>query len=431
MPVMYNHWSFGKTFLENEQDYKKGRSGLAYEVVINTNPSIAYCMENNTATMQALVMAHASVGHSSFFKTNYLFRDWSDADSIIDYLKFARSYISQCEQKYGFERVELLLDACHSLQLHGVDKYKKPSHKKDHAVNKKKARHSHEEQAFADLWRTVPQGREEPPTLEEEYIREENILYFIEKNSPVLESWEREIVRIVRKIAQYFYPQRQTQLMNEGWASFVHYTIMNMMYDQGLIGAGSVIEFLQSHAGVVAQRDWDQKGYGGINVYALGFAMMQDIKRICEAPDEEDLKLFPNIANTDWLTTLKYIVANYRDESFVMQFLSPKVVKQFKLFSIDIDEEVNFYSVSHVQDESHLQQIREVLSAQYDLSKRVPHLEISSVNWKTDRTLHIDYYEHNDVWLESDSGWKTASYIERLWGHQVNINSVDINGEDL
>src|ERR1051326_6673044 len=91
MPVMYNHWSFGKTFIQNERQYNKGIQGLAYEVVINTNPCIAYLMENNTATLQALVLAHASCGHSHFFKNNYLFKKWTDADTIIDYLKFARN----------------------------------------------------------------------------------------------------------------------------------------------------------------------------------------------------------------------------------------------------------------------------------------------------------------------------------------------------
>src|SRR3990167_10657320 len=104
MPVMYQHWSFGKTFLQNERQYNKGMQGLAYEVVINTNPCIAYLIENNTATMQALVLAHAAVGHSHFFKNNYLFKKWTDADTIVDYLKFAKNYITKCEEKYGAKR---------------------------------------------------------------------------------------------------------------------------------------------------------------------------------------------------------------------------------------------------------------------------------------------------------------------------------------
>ena len=90
MPVDYRHWSFGKQFIRTEQSYRRGQMGLAYEIVINSNPCIAYLMEENTMTMQALVIAHAAYGHNSFFKGNYLFRQWTDADAIIDYLVYAQ-----------------------------------------------------------------------------------------------------------------------------------------------------------------------------------------------------------------------------------------------------------------------------------------------------------------------------------------------------
>ncbi|MDF5484419.1 SpoVR family protein, partial [Vibrio parahaemolyticus] len=92
MPINYNHWSFGKKFIQTEQNYKHGQMGLAYEIVINSDPCIAYLMEENTVTMQALVIAHACYGHNSFFKGNYLFQTWTDASSIIDYLLFAKKY---------------------------------------------------------------------------------------------------------------------------------------------------------------------------------------------------------------------------------------------------------------------------------------------------------------------------------------------------
>jgi hypothetical protein len=94
MPIGYHHWSFGKQFVSVEQNYKRGQMGLAYEIVINSNPCIAYLMEENTMMMQALVIAHACYGHNSFFKGNYLFRTWTDAGSIIDYLVFAKNYIA-------------------------------------------------------------------------------------------------------------------------------------------------------------------------------------------------------------------------------------------------------------------------------------------------------------------------------------------------
>ena len=123
MPVGYHHWSFGKHFVETETRYKRGHMGLAYEIVINSSPCIAYLMEENTMAMQALVIAHACYGHNSFFKGNYLFRTWTDATAIIDYLVFARKYVAECEERYGVEQVEAILDSCHALMNYGVDRY--------------------------------------------------------------------------------------------------------------------------------------------------------------------------------------------------------------------------------------------------------------------------------------------------------------------
>ena len=93
MPLFYKHWSFGKHFAYHEASYRKGLMGLAYEIVINSSPCISYLMEENTATMQTLVIAHAAFGHNHFFKNNYLFKQWTDADGILDYLDFAKNYV--------------------------------------------------------------------------------------------------------------------------------------------------------------------------------------------------------------------------------------------------------------------------------------------------------------------------------------------------
>ena len=123
LPLMYRHWSFGKRFAFHETLYRKGLQGLAYEIVINSNPCICYIMEENSMTMQTLVMAHAAFGHNHFFKNNYVFKQWTDADGILDYLEFARGYIAQCEERYGEAPVERLLDAAHALMSHGVRRY--------------------------------------------------------------------------------------------------------------------------------------------------------------------------------------------------------------------------------------------------------------------------------------------------------------------
>ena len=140
--------------------YRKGLQGLAYEIVINSNPCICYIMEENSMTMQTLVLAHAAFGHNHFFKNNYLFRQWTDAGGILDYLAFARDYVTKCEEKYGLEAVERVLDAAHALKEHGVNRYAHRS-KPNLAEERQRAedRRAYEEQTYNDLWRTVPTSR--------------------------------------------------------------------------------------------------------------------------------------------------------------------------------------------------------------------------------------------------------------------------------
>ncbi|RTL34306.1 MAG: SpoVR family protein, partial [Burkholderiales bacterium] len=321
MPVNYRHWSYGKEFIATERSYKRGQMGLAYEIVINSDPCIAYLMEENTLAMQALVIAHACYGHNSFFKGNYLFRMWTDASSIIDYLVYAKNYVADCEERYGLDAVETLLDSCHALMNHGVDRYRRPA-KLSLAEERarQKDREHHAQMQVNDLWRTLPKKPDRPDEAAESRRfpeePQENLLYFIEKNAPLLEPWQREIVRIVRKVAQYFYPQRQTQVMNEGWATFWHHRLLNQMYDDGYLSDGMMIEWLKSHTNVVYQHPGAQ-----LNPYALGFAMYTDIKRICEAPTDEDRAWFPDIAGSDWLPTLDHAMRNFKDESFIGQYL--------------------------------------------------------------------------------------------------------------
>lgn len=426
MPIGYTHWSFGKRFIETEQGYKRGQMGLAYEIVINSNPCIAYLMEENTITMQALVMAHACFGHNSFFKNNYLFKTWTDASSIIDYLVFAKNYISDCEQRYGTEQVESVIDSCHALMNYGVDRYKRPSEisfREEQA--RQKDREAYLQSQVNDLWRTIPnqqQGQGQSQAEKRRFPAEpqENILYFIEKNAPLLEPWQREIIRIVRKMAQYFYPQKQTQVMNEGWATFWHYTILNHLYDDGMVTDRFMMEFLQSHTGVVAQSEYNSRYYNGINPYALGFAMFTDIRRICENPTEEDKVWFPEIAGSNWLETLHFAMKNFKDESFISQYLSPRVIRQFKLFGIHDDEKRNYLSVSAIHDEQGYQDIRQLLSQQYNLSNIEPNIQVHNVQINGDRSLTLRYVPNNDIPL-ANTYKEVLKHLYRLWGFTVSL----------
>ncbi len=431
MPVGYHHWSYGKQFLATQKGYKRGQMGLAYEIVINSSPCIAYLMEENTMTMQALVIAHAAYGHNSFFKGNYLFRTWTDAEGILDYLVFARSYIADCEQRHGEEAVEELLDSCHALMPLGVDRYKRPTRL---SMAKEQLRQTEREAYLQsqvnDLWRTLP--ARQAADLGKQAARfpsepQENLLYFIEKNAPRLEPWQREIVRIVRKIAQYFYPQRQTQVMNEGWATFWHYTLLNHLYDEGKLTDGFMMEFLQSHTNVVHQPPFDSRYYNGLNPYALGFAMFTDLRRICEHPTEEDYRWFPELAGSDWVASLDFAMRNFKDESFIAQYLSPKLIRDFKLFAMVDDDTEDKLEVAAIHDDAGYRAVRQLLSEQYNLGNREPNIQVSEVDVFGDRSLSLRHYMHDRRPL-GESTPEMLRHAARLWGYTVRIDSVDRNG---
>jgi stage V sporulation protein R len=425
MPIGYNHWTFGKKFIQTEQNYKRGQMGLAYEIVINSDPCISYLMEENSMTMQALVMAHACYGHNSFFKGNYLFKSWTDASSIIDYLLFAKNYISECEQKFGISEVESCLDACHALMNHGVDRYKRPQKiSLEEELQRQKDREAYLQSQVNTLWRTLPQNKDDDkkPTFPNE--PQENILYFIEKNAPLLKPWQREIVRIVRKVSQYFYPQKQTQVMNEGWACFWHYTLLNHLYDEGLVTDKFMMEFLHNHTNVVAQPNYNSPHYSGINPYALGFNMFIDIRRICEHPTEEDKQWFPEIANSNWLDTLHFAMENFKDESFISQYLSPKLMRDFKFFYLHDDEKENFIDVAAIHNESGYKKVRSALSEQYNLSNLEVNIQVTNANVDGDRSLTLKYTPHQNVPLD-DSKDEVMKHLYTLW--QFNVRLVQNN----
>ena len=308
MPLMYRHWSFGKRFAKDETMYRKGARSLAFEIVINSDPCINYIMEENSMTMQCLVMAHAAMGHNHFFKNNYLFRQWTQADAILEYMAFAKKFVSECEEKVRRRRRRGHARCRPRPDEPGRQQNRRPA-PQVRSRARARARHASPRVRARDLQRALPdvaerrrprrmRDKSEESTAEQVALRlpEENILYFLEKNAPKLEGWKRELLRIVRVLSQYFYPQRQTKVMNEGCATFCHYEIMNRMYEKGLVTEGSMLEFAHMHAAVVYQPGFSDRDFGGFNPYALGYAMMRDIKRICLEPTEEDKAWFPDFA---------------------------------------------------------------------------------------------------------------------------------------
>jgi stage V sporulation protein R len=439
MPLIYKHWSFGKRFVSHESAYKRGLMGLAYEVVINSSPCISYLMEENTATMQALVIAHAAFGHNHFFKNNRIFQQWTEPSGIIDYLEFAQGYITRCEELHGHRAVERIVDAAHTLQGQAVHRHSgaRPLDLKSER-ERDQQRRDHEARTFNDLWRTVPSlkasDRSDPTAARRRRLGlpEENILYFLEKTAPRLEPWEREIIRIVRLIAQYFYPQPQVKMMNEGCATWVHQHIMTRLHETGRINDAAFMEVIHSTTNVTTQPGFDHPSGSGFNPYALGFAMMTDIARICTDPTSEDRAWFGDFAGCqDPLRVLKSAWAEYRDESFIMQFLSPAVIRQFRMFKLRDDTAKPFLLVDAIHDDEGYRVIRRSLADSYDPSRYSPDIQIVDVDLSGDRCLHLEHKTRAGKVLHKKDAEATLRALADLWGYEVKLVETDAQSESL
>jgi stage V sporulation protein R len=432
LPISYGHWKFGKEFIVNNNNYKKGRMGLSYEMVINSNPCISYNLEDNNTCLMTLVYAHVQ-GHNAFFKNNYLFKQWTQADSIIDYMVFAKNFISKCEEKYGYEEVEMILDSCHALMNYGVDKYKKPRKLTPREESERLKKKIEDDRVLLnDIWRTLPKEEEKKKKkLKFPEQPEENILYFIEKNSPKLKEWQRELVRIVRKVSQYFYPQGQTKVINEGTATFTHYEIIHKMFEEGYLDDGFMVEFFHHHSNVIYQPGFDSKYYSGLNPYTLGFNIFQDLKRMSLEPTEEDLKWFPEIAGKgNWKETFLYIIENFKDETFVLQYLSPKVIRDMKLFQITDESESEHYHITAIHNDKGYKEVRKSLSEFYNRSRYVPDIQVYNVDVSGNRGLTLEYTPLDGKDLNVVEVDKVLPHIKFLWGFPVRLIKKD-NGRSV
>jgi len=214
--------------------------------------------------------------------------------------------------------------------------------------------------------------------------------------------------------------------MNEGCATYVHYKIMNRLYDLGKIGDGAMLEFLASHSAVVFQPDFDDQRYGGINPYALGFEMMCDIERIVTEPTEEDRAAMPEIAGTgDVMGVLKHAWANFRDDSFIAQYLSPHLMRKMRLFKLADLAADPHYKVAAIHDERGYKEVRRALARQYDLGLRDPNVQVTSADLSGDRRLIMTHRLNNEVPLAERDALGVLGHVAELWGFAVELRGVN------
>jgi len=189
---------------------------------------------------------------------------------------------------------------------------------------------------------------------------------------------------------------------------------------------------MHSHSSVVYQPAFNSGHYSGMNPYALGFAMMRDIKRICEEPTEEDRDWFPDFAgNGDAIGTLKEAWAEFRDDSFILQYLSPRLIREFRLFHIHDRSDSPFVNVCSIHDEAGYRNIRRKLAEQYDIGCRDPDIQVISADLSGDRRLVLHHNVRDGILLDKDNCDRTLLHVAHLWGYRVRLMEVDSDTNEV
>lgn len=384
MPSMYPHWSFGKAYEKLRTLYNYNLTGLPYEMVINSNPCIAYLMKDNTLLLQILTIAHV-YGHNDFFKNNRLFKEATSAEYTVEMFKnhadIIRGYIN--DPSIGYLEVEKMLNAAHALKFQ-TNRTVGVKYLSDDEIRKRKI----EDYKSIDVNESIiiPRIKPDPPNVEripQEPV--EDILGFISKYGDLIE-WQRNIIEIVREETKYFIPQIETKIMNEGWASFWHYNILKKLN----LPQKLYLEFIKRHNDVVVPLE------GSINPYFLGFEIYKDLVKKYGEEKIFEVRLME------------------RDESFIRRYLTKELCTKLNLFQY-IKRDKN-YIVDEISDDHGWKEIRNALSNSCGINT-IPYIRVVNMS-QLDKTLTLQHVFDGRE-LQFNYATETIKYIVDLWKHKV------------
>ncbi|WP_407925682.1 SpoVR family protein [Chengkuizengella marina] len=390
MPTRFSHWSFGKTFHKMKMQYDLGLSKI-YELVINSNPCYAFLLDGNSLIQNKLIVAHV-LAHCDFFKNNAHFSNTNR--DMINSMSSTAERIHQYEYEHGTENVEKFIDAVLAIQEH-VDpslfrKYNTDQSKKE----MKNEKNTEIKTGFEDLWdlenqskQTKKKDESEKPVLKFPNKPEKDIMWFIEEHSPILEDWQRDILSMLREEMLYFWPQIQTKIMNEGWASYWHVRILREMD----LTSEETVEFAKLNSSVV------QPSQQTLNPYYLGIKIFEDIEKRWDRN-----KIF-EVREID------------SDTSFIRNYLTKELVEDLDLYIFE--KQGREWKITDKTWEN----IRDQL-----VSSRTnggfPYLVIENGNFQNNGELYIKH-EYEGLELDLKYTERTLPYLEQLWGKNVHLET--------
>ncbi|MFX3675203.1 MAG: SpoVR family protein [Paenisporosarcina sp.] len=398
MPTRFTHWSFGKQFHKMKMQYDMGLSQI-YELVINSNPCYAFLLDTNSLTQNKLIIAHV-LAHCDFFKNNVRFSN--TRQDMVESMTATAERIKNYELIHGKEEVEQFLDAILAIQEHIDPSIIRGKREPEHDGDNEKIEVV-QKTPYDDLWvldvkdsqiKSILKKRKKFPSRPEK-----DLLLFIEEYSRELEDWQRDVLTMMREEMLYFWPQLETKIMNEGWATYWHQRILRELD----LSTDESIEYSILNANVV------QPSKTTINPYYLGLKIYEDIEKRYNHPTAEMLQqgVMPNTGR-EKMFEVREIES---DISFIRNYLTKELVKQEDMYLFEKKD--GAYSITD-QDYEY---IRDRL-----VSMRVngsfPYIVVADGDYSRNGELYLKH-EYEGTELDPKYLENVLPYIYQLWGRSV------------
>jgi stage V sporulation protein R len=404
MPTRFSHWSFGKQFYKMKLHYDLGLSKI-YELVINSDPCYAFLLDTNSLIQNKLIVAHV-LAHSDFFKNNCRFSNTKR--DMVESMAATAERIKHYETQYGKRQVEEFLDAVLSIQEHIDPSLLRPKlawSLEDEEYEEGPPKVS---SPYDDLWSLDEKDKPKPkPQRKKKKFPpqpEKDVLLFIEEYSRELEDWQRDIMTMMREEMLYFWPQLETKIMNEGWASYWHQRILREMD----LTSDEAIEFAKLNAGVV------QPSRTGINPYYLGLKIFEDIEKRYNNPTEEMKRqgVKPG-SGREKIFEVREIES---DISFIRNYLTKELAQNEDLYLFQ--KQGKDYKIVDKEWEA----VRDQL-VNMRVNGGFPYITVNDGDYLRNGELYLKHW-YEGIELEIKYLEKVLPYIFQLWGRTVHMETV-------
>ena len=422
-PKRYPHWSFGMQYEQLSKGYEYGLSKI-YEMVINTDPCYAYLMHGNEFIDQKLVMAHV-FGHCDFFKNNKWFEptDRKMMDTMANHATRVRRYID----RYGQDVVESFIDKCLSIEnlIDRFSPYVKRATREERRMEKERAESIRSDrfymQEYMDEGNDVRaedfNGESERASVVPHFPErpERDVLNFL-INYAQLESWQQDILSIVRNESYYFSPQGMTKIMNEGWASYWHSKLMT----EKIMDDSEIITFADKHAGTMAMSPQ------GFNPYKIGIELFREIEdRWNKGRFGREWEEVDNYAERDnWNKNtglgrqkIFEVRRDYNDVTFIDEFLTEDFCVRNKMFVYNFNKRTGQYEL----DTRNFPAIKKQLLFQLT-NHGQPIIDVVDGNFNNKGELLLKHL-HEGVDMQPNYMEETMKNVAYIWGRPVNMHT--------